>query len=367
MRILILLLNDKLGGAEQYLKMVGQFHKNNDVQVLFLKNTLSGQWDDTTNNITKVFLNSRFQLISIFKLVGYFLKHNNNFDYSFTSHVSINAILGILVKLRLVKTKYFIARESTSIFARFSGTKLFIYKLAYYLGYGKIDLLICQSNYMKEQLFDGLPKKLRKLNIKVIPNPVDLNLIREKETAKPDILLTNNYIVSAGRLIREKGYDVLIEAFSVVSNEHPKMKLLILGEGSERRNLESLIEKLNLNDKVILQGFVSNVYPIFKNANLCIVSSRIEGFPNVLLQMMSQNGSIVSTLCAGGIEDLPKITKIPTNDVKAMSNAISKHLNIGDFGINKSIFEEYLDKRSIAHFMKKVHAHLDNKILNTTD
>ena len=358
MRVLILLPNDKLGGAEQYLKMVAQYHDKSDVHVVFFRNTSSCQWEDVGTHVTKKFLNNRFQFVNILKLTFYFLKGNNRYDYIFTSHVSTNAVLGLLVRLGLVKKKYFVARESTSIFKRFSGAKLLIYKLAYFFGYKRIDLLICQTDYMKKQLLEGLPKKLSKLNVQVIPNPVDLDLIKSKQEEPPDFNPPDNYIVTAGRLIVEKGYDILIEAFANSIRTTSDTKLLILGEGEERDNLKKLILKLNLNGMVLMPGRVSNVYPFFKNAQLCIVSSRIEGFPNVLLQMMSQNENIISTLCAGGIENLPKIIKVPANDSVALTKAIADQLKNKEPLNNKQAFEDYLQKRSIVFFIKKVNSFL---------
>ena len=120
-----------------------------------------------------------------------------------------------------------------------------------------------------------------------------------------------------------------------------------------------LIDKLNLVEEVLLYGFVKNVYPYFKNATVCVVSSRVEGFPNVLLQMMSQNSKVVSTTCAGGIENIPGVQISETNNIKNLEDAITTSLNSSKD--NRALFDEFLQSRDISSFMATVIQHLENK------
>merc|ERR1711916_206044 len=103
-----------------------------------------------------------------------------NIDYVFTSHTFITGYIGFLRRLNLIKIKYFVARESTTVFSRFTGLKLFFYSLFYWVGYNSVDLLICQTNDMKEKLIKALPKIDRITKIKVIPNPFGFSRINEK-------------------------------------------------------------------------------------------------------------------------------------------------------------------------------------------
>jgi len=358
MNILIVLPNDTLGGAEQYLKMITQNYKGSNVRVLFLQETGSGLWDEVSENVTKVFFSKRSKGIGLIKMFfDCLFNKTKKYDYIFTSHVFITAILGMFITARLVKKEKFIARESTSIFKRFKGKKLLLYKIAYFLGYHKVDLLICQTDYMKNQFQEGLPKLSKQLQLTVIPNPIDIELINKKEKELPDFEPPLNYIVSAGRLIPEKGFDLLIQAFAKLLPDHPNLQLLILGEGPERNALENLIEALNLKKSVLMPGLVFNVYPFFKLAQVCIVSSRLEGFPNVLLQMMSQNEKVISTLCAGGIEDMPSIIKIQPNNIDELYGAMQNQLSIKTMA-NKAIFDAYLKERSIEIFVEKINTAL---------
>ena len=103
-----------------------------------------------------------------------FVTKSRKFHYTFSSQTVINGILGILIKLGMLKTSFFIARESTHIFRRFSGLKLSKYRLFYLLGYSSVDLLICQTELMRLEFIRNLPGFEKNVNIKSIPNPIDI-------------------------------------------------------------------------------------------------------------------------------------------------------------------------------------------------
>jgi glycosyltransferase involved in cell wall biosynthesis len=210
---------------------------------------------------------------------------------------------------------------------------------------------------MKNQLVKGMPKIEGYTKIEVIPNPIDTNLIIKNANKAGPGDLPKKYVVAAGRLIQLKGFDNLIYVFAEIRIKHPDLSLIILGDGPENKTLKDIIKKTKLDDAVILPGQVKNVYPYFKNASVCVVSSITEGFPNVLLQMMSQNNKVVSTLCAGGIEDIPGIYTCQTQNNEALREKIELALNTDKD--NRDVFKDYLDIRSIKHFIKSMNYHLE--------
>lgn len=279
--------------------------------------------------------------------------HRLSFDYSYNSVVKFTGFVGVLKRLRILHIKTMVGRESTSVFLRFKGLKLLYYRMWYMLGYKAVNVLICQSDIMKEQIIKNIPWIEKTARVVVIPNPVNLKRMNEMSMAVLDTSLYTPYIVTAGRMIPEKAYDVLLDAFSVVIKEYPTLSLVILGDGVLRPQIENQIERLRIKDKVILAGQVSNVYPWFKQAKLCVVSSRMEGFPNVLLQMMSQNEKVVSTLCAGGIERINGLYTCPINDPMALSYSMHECLGSDTRG-RRLIFDEELNNRSIDNFIRIV-------------
>ena len=333
----IFLLSNSLGGAEQILFNIAKYSNIKDIFVFY--KSQNNIWEKAGFDV-KYFNGSVVKMIQTIS--------NRKFKTVYSSHIMMNALLGLFRKLNILHTDYLVCRESTSVFLRYKGIKLLKYKLAYCIGYKKIDLLITQSDSMKNVLLDNVPYLKNRFKIKTIPNPFvyPKNIVLNCQYDFP-------YIISAGRLIPEKGFDILIDAFHRLSFQYSELRLIILGEGFLRQELQEKIKELGLMGKVLMPGFVHNVYKYFKNAEVCVVSSTIEGFPNVLLQMMSQNNNIVSTLCAGGIENLKGVKTCITNNSTKLYEAINDVL-YKDCTCNRVYFDNELKKRSIENFVKNI-------------
>ncbi len=356
MTILVFSINDALGGAELYLRTIARQYKHEDLDIAFLRATNRDNWQEFEGQATLKAYSKSSKFLGIIRFIWRSFFIRKQYDYIFTSHIHTNALIGLLRTLGLVKTNYHICRESTSIFLRFRGLSLYTYKMMYALGYKNIDLIICQTRLMKRQLLDHF-KRLRRFNVEVIPNPIELDVIQELAAApsKYDF----DYIVAAGRLIHVKGFDILIKAFSQFKVTYPNMKLVLLGEGQDREKLGQLAHAQNVFNDVIFEGHVNNVIPYFKNAKICVVSSRIEGFPNVLLQMMSQNDNVVSTTCAGGIDRIQGVYTCQPSSVSDLSLALSNCFESNNQAL-RNVFDDYLLKRDVKSFMKQVIAHLNH-------
>ncbi|MDO6819737.1 glycosyltransferase [Zobellia sp. 1_MG-2023] len=291
--------------------------------------------------------------IGILWLLPYLLiKNYRDVSYTFSSQTIINGSLGLAKRLGVLKAKV-ILRESNSIFQLLTGYKLKVYSLFYTLGYKGSSLVITQTDYMKRQLVEALPTLTKNLNIKTISNPFNFDDINSRTGSIAKEFDNKKFIVAAGRLAPAKGFDILIDAFREIAMVYSDLKLIILGEGAERDNLNKKIEELGLKEKVHMPGYVQNVYVYFKKAEVCVLSSRIEGFPNVLLQMMSQNTAIVATLSAGGIEDIPNIQTCPTEDMEKLKNSIINALE-SDTTANKPIFDSFLKSRTQSSFYTQI-------------
>lgn len=350
-RILIALPNDTLGGAEQFLFELTLYLQKQGylLDVLLLKAPETNSWlEIQSESINIVHFPAHKEWNGVIHILKWTFHNKKKYDYIITSHVHLTGFLGLLRQVKILKANKHIARESTIIFSRFNGRKLFIFKLLYLFGYRRIDLLVAQTSKMKDKLIENM-RFLDKLNFHVVPNPINIPKIKNLADEEiGSIYNDKNYIVSAGRLIPEKGFDILILAFSAIIKKFPEYKLIILGEGKEREKLQQLVVENGLKGKVILLGHVLNPMPYFKKAQLCVVSSRIEGFPNTLLQMMALNNKVVSTLCAGGIEDIPEIRVSEVDDFNALSKKIVESLEstCGD----RKIMDEFLSKRSYENF-----------------
>lgn len=169
---------------------------------------------------------------------------------------------------------------------------------------------------------------LSKQKIDVVYNPVVTPKLLELAQANVDYpWLTNDgrrLILAAGRLTKQKDFATLIHAFALV-RKHLDVRLLIMGEGELRSDLEQLIAARALQDAVMMPGFVDNPFAIMKRADLFVLSSAWEGLPNVLIQAMACGTPVVSTACPSGPAEILESGKwgrlVPVGDVQALAQA----------------------------------------------
>jgi GalNAc-alpha-(1->4)-GalNAc-alpha-(1->3)-diNAcBac-PP-undecaprenol alpha-1,4-N-acetyl-D-galactosaminyltransferase len=156
------------------------------------------------------------------------------------------------------------------------------------------DLIIVQSDAALKYFPASLQARAQ-----VIPNPVLLPPRYRSSKA-----VNNSLLISVGRLDHQKGFDLLLRAFASVRERHNEWALTILGEGPKRRELESLKNELGLDECVFLPGRVEDVYQHLAQADLFVMPSRYEGFPNALCEAMSCGLPAISTDCPSGPRDI---------------------------------------------------------------
>jgi len=133
-------------------------------------------------------------------------------------------------------------------------------------------------------------------------------------------------LIAVGRLSREKGFDILIEAFASIATQFPSWRLLILGEGPLRALLTETIRSYGVEERVSLPGQVKDPYPYLQNADVFVLSSRYEGFPNALCEAMSCGLPAVVTDCSPGVSEIARdqidSLIIPPENVQALTAAL---------------------------------------------
>ena len=137
-------------------------------------------------------------------------------------------------------------------------------------------------------------------------------------------------VLAVGRLSVEKDHVTLIRAFARVQAEHAT-RLLILGEGKERANLEALVSSLGLGGCALLPGFVENPLPYMARSAVFVLSSSFEGFGLVLVEALAAGVPVVSTDCESGpreiLEDGELGRLVPVGDPEALARAILQSLD----------------------------------------
>lgn len=197
---------------------------------------------------------------------------------------------------------------------------------------------------------EGAAEWLRRslgVSVVVIPNPLP--------SFAPIDIEKEPLVLCVGRLIREKAHDTLISAFSGIAHEHPAWRLVVLGDGPLREELNAQVAELGLTNQVMLAGAVRDVATWYAKASVYVHSSRSEGFPNALLEAMAMSLPVVSTKCEFGPADLIEHGEngllVESDDIEGLASAIGSLMSDpslrGVLGNKASLVKEKYDQRRI--------------------
>jgi glycosyltransferase involved in cell wall biosynthesis len=177
-----------------------------------------------------------------------------------------------------------------------------------------VTVLTEHDRHDYEQVFDGTGVRLER-----IPNGVP-------QATLPPSPLTAKVLIAAGRLLSQKGFDMLLDAFSLVSAKHPDWQLRIFGSGPWRDQLAAQIQHLGLSGRAHLKGPTDELDAQFTASSIFVLSSRFEGLPMVLLEAMAAGLPAVAFDCPTGPAEIiePGTSGIlaPPQDVAALAAGI---------------------------------------------
>ncbi|GAB4524354.1 MAG: glycosyltransferase [Pleurocapsa sp.] len=224
--------------------------------------------------------------------------------------------------------------------------------------YGWADNIVAVSHGVAQDLLKiGLPKE----KIKVIYNPIVTSELMKKlqeqnsldsswfAPGEPPVIL------GVGRLNEQKDFPTLIKAFAQLRQQQ-SVRLIILGEGEERSNLQALIEELDITQDVALPGFVDNPYIYMANATVLVLSSAWEGFGNVLVEAMAAGTPVVSTDCPSGPAEILANGKygklVAVGNKKELAQAIEKTIQQkSNPDILRQRANDFTLKQAIMHYV----------------
>jgi glycosyltransferase involved in cell wall biosynthesis len=272
-------------------------------------------------------------------------------DVVFSVLGHLNLVMA-LIKPLLPRATKLIARETVVVSSTladnyFSG----FWRLAYRLFLPRCDAIVCQSRDMKNDLISDIG--LSKDNLVVVQNPVDVERIRELSRASippafagvPPNDASRIQLVAAGRLVWQKGFDLLIEALAILAN--PRYHVTIIGQGILRDDLERLAGEFGVASQVNLIGFQNNPYPFFRAANAFVLSSRFEGMPNVILEALACGTGVIALPAPGGINELlegrPRCAVATSVTARSLAEALKRY----DFSVSRQEMQFDLDDYSV--------------------
>jgi glycosyltransferase involved in cell wall biosynthesis len=177
-------------------------------------------------------------------------------------------------------------------------SKLWLYELVDRYAIRRMDAVVLVGDAMKRELPDSLVNSPKTHTIR---NGVCIEDIQAKSKENPpehiaEFLSRHDpVILGVGRLSPEKGFNYLLEAFQNISERWPTAGLLIVGEGGERKKLESMIEQYSLTDCVSMPGYCENIPAVMSRATLLVIPSLTEGLPITLLEAMAVRLPVVSS------------------------------------------------------------------------
>lgn len=207
-----------------------------------------------------------------------------------------------------------------------------VVRLLMKLLYPRADTIVAISRGVQDDLEKllGVPRE----KVRTIYNPVvtdELTGLASQPSPHPWLSLGNPPVVlGAGRLTEQKDFSSLIRAFALVRRRR-NCRLVILGEGEQRGQLESLVRELDLVGDVLLPGFQSNPFAWMSRVNVFVFCSIYEGLGGVLIQAMACGAPVVSTDCPSGPAEILEYGKwgrlVPVGNVGALATAIEATLD----------------------------------------
>jgi glycosyltransferase involved in cell wall biosynthesis len=229
-------------------------------------------------------------------------------DVVFSTLGHLNLALAIIRPFLPNGVRY-IARETIVVSLMSSAYNIpFWWNWAYRKFYNRFDTVVCQSQDMRDDLLKNFG--LLEGKIVVINNPVDVVRIRllAAEPLDTGIRRVNNtdihtiQLVAIGRLSHQKGFDLLIEAIALCKD--PRLRLTLLGDGPMRKELHRLTVERGVANQIRFAGFQINPYPFLVQADAFVLSSRFEGFPNVVLEALACGTPVIASPAPGGIREI---------------------------------------------------------------
>ena len=358
MKIAIFSPSLKSGGAEQVVVNLAKgFLQANHAVHLVLADARGELLSELPAGLTINNLGKKRLINCVFPLIRYVRINQPDIFLSSQTHANVITSLAFLF---LSKSAKLILSEHTSMSVHltpaYRNKGRYIVQLAK-MFFPRADAIVAVSDGAAKNISQILNIAEDQLN--VIYNPVQLSEIEEKArdmVSHPWLLHEGlPVILAVGRLTSAKDYPTLLRAFQHLV-QLKDAKLIILGEGEDREELEKLVIELNLSETVSMPGYVANPYAYMSKAAVFVLSSIWEGFAIVLVEALSCGSTIVATNCPSGpaeiLDDGRFGSLVPVGDAKALADAIANALvNRSDPIMQKTRAQEFDEVGAIRKYL----------------
>ncbi len=306
------------GGAQGVFVTVMNYYVSLGYKVKVVVGTLHNDVysHDLAEGIEIIELNARSAKQSLFRIIDYVKRNNVELAFAFSPEWAVNLAIArdlskksFVILGRCINTLSYEYKNAEGFFRRVVSYRLIK------MYYRKVDRVIAQASRMKDDLVENFG--LRPEQVTVINNPLSDKYVKELQT--PAENEREDYLIFVGRFARQKGLDMLFEAFSRIADK--SVKLQLFGKGSMEQQLMDHARELGIEDRVEIHPFDKQIENKFRKARLTVMSSIFEGFPNVLTESMACGTPVVSY-------DLPSGPKEIVID--GVNGYLADYMDIGD-------------------------------------
>ena len=305
MTFYFLLPNLGVGGAERVSARLAHILKEagGDVRFICLCGEGESSNDWLSGDFKVSFLHSSRVFSSLFRLWRFLRHHRNTQLFSTHEHVSIVALivgklLGIPIIVRMP------TMPSNKLYSGLTGLKWHIIHFTNRWLLPQAKYVVAQTDEMRKQVMERY--HLLENQVVTINNPMDAADIRSRVAGAPNPFKGSRpHFLFVGNISISKGVDTLVDAFHQVRHQLPSAHLTIVGRNDSAYACD-LLGRLDIDESISFAGFQSNPYPYMKHCDVFVLSSRMEGFPNVLLEAMCFDKPVACTTCVPIIRQLVK-------------------------------------------------------------
>ncbi|MCG2720927.1 MAG: glycosyltransferase [Thermodesulfovibrionales bacterium] len=259
-------------------------------------------------------------------------------DIAFGMMYYASALLAIAKKRYGLRTKVISSPRGPlnaylNTFYAVNSVDRFFWKLNFYSLCHFADGVVAASEGTRSECIEDY--KADPMSAVVVHNGIDAKYVGERALEDADISIPSGYYVisTAGRLAYEKNLPLLFEALSILK-ESEKIKLLIIGDGPQRKELEERTADFGIRQDVLFLGFQENPYKFIRRSDLFVHTCMLEGFGNVIVEAMACGVPVIATDCPYGpreiIRDRESGILVPANDVHALAHAMRDVLHDRD-------------------------------------
>lgn len=356
-RLALFLPSLRGGGAERVMVILANgFAQQGHAVDLVLAKAEGHCLKDVCSQVRVVDLKAQRVLTCLPTLVRYLRRERPQAMLSALSHANVVAIWART--LARVHTRLVVSEHSTLSAAHASPTAIRSRLLPTLMRrtYPNASAIVTVSMGVADDLAQALD--LPRQTVTVIYNPAVTPRVLALAREQPEHPWLNDggppVILAAGRLTPAKDYHTLLRAFARLQ-EQQSVRLIILGEGEDRADLEALTRQLGIADAVDMPGFKDNPYAYMRAAALFVLSSRWEGLGNVLIEAMACGTPVVATNCPSGPDEILENGKwgqlVPVGNIEILASVMGATLNASQHQDTASRAAAFSERRAVDRYL----------------